>query len=266
MVDRLQDKVCIVTGAASGLGQASAIMFAAEGAAVVCADVNEDGLAETKATIEDAGGTAMVVSADLTDGAQAEAMTTRTLDEYGQIDVVYACAGVAGPGTAEDTSDELWDRLIAINLKAKWLAFRYALPHMKERGQGSVVVQASIGGVMGVPRIFPYAVAKGGCISMVKQTAIDMAPFNIRVNGIAPGTIMTPLVVESYEGGGGMSAAGGPSGLKTAHEKYPLNRLGTPEELAYLATYVASDEAGWTTGQIFVIDGGITIGRTAPSD
>lgn len=259
MADRLHDKVCLVTGAASGLGQASAVMFAAEGATVVCADVDEGGLAETTTTIEDAGGQALAIAADLSSSEQAQAMTTRALDEFGQLDVVYACAGVAGPGTAADTSDEQWDRLMAINLRAKWLAYRYALPHMKERGQGSVIVQASIGGMIGVPNIFPYAVAKGGCIAMVKQSAIDLAPFNVRVNGIAPGTIVTPLVVDSYRGGGGMSAAGGVDGLKTAHERYPLQRLGTPEELAYLATYVASDESSWTTGHIFVIDGGITV-------
>lgn len=259
MVDRLLDKSCVVTGAGSGLGRASAIMFAAEGASVLCADVDAEGLADTVAEIIDAGGRAVAFSADLSVSAQAEAMTQAALDEFEQIDVVYACAGVAGPGTAETTTDEQWDRLIAINLKAKWLAYRYALPHMKERRQGSVIVQSSIGGLLGVPNIFPYAVAKGGCIAMVKQSSVDLAPFNVRINGIAPGTIMTPLVVESYRGGGGMSAAGGVDGLKKAHEKYPLNRLGTPEELAYLATYVASDESAWTTGQVFVIDGGITV-------
>lgn len=259
MTDRLRDKTCIVTGAGSGLGRASAIMFAAEGAAVLCADIDADGLDKTVNQINGDGGTAVAVTADLTDPAEAESMTAQALEEFGQIDVVYACAGVAGPGTAEDTTDAQWDRLIAINLKAKWLAYRYALPHMKERRTGSVIVQASIGGIIGVPNIFPYAVAKGGCIAMVKQASVDLAPFNVRVNGIAPGTIMTPLVVESYRGGGGMSAAAGEDGLKTAHERYPLKRLGTPEELAYLATYVASDESAWTTGQVLVIDGGISV-------
>lgn len=259
MVDRLADKVCLVTGAASGLGRASAAMFAAEGAAVVCADVDGDGLDEAVAAITDAGGTAGAVVADLTDDADAAALTATTLNDHGRIDVVYACAGVAGPGTAWDTSDDQWDRLLAINLRAKWLAFRHALPHMQERRAGSVIVQASIGGILGVPNIFPYAVAKGGCIAMVKQAAVDLAPYGVRVNGIAPGTVPTPLVVESYRAGGGMSAATGEAGLAHAHEKYPLGRLGTPEEVAHLATYVASDESSWTTGQVFVIDGGISI-------
>jgi NAD(P)-dependent dehydrogenase (short-subunit alcohol dehydrogenase family) len=111
-----------------------------------------------------------------------------------------------------------------------------------------------------VPKIFPYAAAKGGCIGMVKQAAADFGPHGIRVNAIAPGTIVTPLVRESYAKGGGMSAGlGVEEGIRRAHERYPLRRLGTLEEFAYLATYAASDEAGWTTGHTFVIDGGVTI-------
>lgn len=259
MAERLADKVAVVTGAGSGLGRASALMFAAEGAAVMCADIDGDGVTQTVDQITDAGGRATSHVGDLSVTDEARAMTQGALETLGRIDVVYACAGIAGPGGPDTTSDEDFDRLIAINLKAKWLAFRFAIPHMKERGSGSIIVQTSIGGILGVPNIFPYAVAKGGCISMVKQAAVDLAPHNIRVNGIAPGTIMTPLVVESYRGGGGMSAAAGEDGLKTAHERYPLKRLGTPEELAYLATYVASDESAWTTGHIFVIDGGISV-------
>lgn len=259
MAGRLHEKVALVTGAGSGLGRASAVMFAAEGAAVLCADVNGEGAAETVATITAAGGRAVAHQADLSVTAEAEAMTEAALGAFDRIDVVYACAGIAGAGGADTTSDADWDRVIGINLKAKWLAFRFAIPHMKERGSGSIIVQASIGGIIGVPNIFPYAVAKGGCISMVKQASVDLAGHGIRVNGIAPGTILTPLVVDSYRAGGGMSAAAGEDGLKTAHERYPLKRLGTPEELAYLATYVASDESAWTTGHIFVIDGGITV-------
>lgn len=259
MADRLREKVCIVTGAASGLGRASAIMFAGEGAAVVCADIDEPGLAETVGTITAAGGTGLAVTADLADTEAAAAMAAAALDAHGQVDVVYACAGIAGAGSAWNTSDEQWARLLAVNLTAKWQAFRHVLPHMQARGTGSIIVQASIGGILGVPNIFPYAVAKGGCIAMVKQASVDLAPYGIRVNGIAPGNVPTPLVVESYRQGGGMSAQDGEAGLARAHERYPLGRLGTPEEVAYLATYVASDESAWTTGHVFVIDGGISV-------
>ncbi|WP_370324156.1 SDR family NAD(P)-dependent oxidoreductase [Euzebya sp.] len=256
MVDRLAGEVAIVTGAGSGLGRAAATAFAAEGAAVVCADLDAGGLAGTVAAITDAGGTAIDVVADLSDRDQADGVTRAALDAFEVVDIVYACAGIAGPGGPDTTPEEDFDRVIAVNLKAKWLSFRPAIPHMRARGRGSIIVQSSIGGIVGVPGIFPYAVAKGGCISMVKQAAIDLAPAGIRVNGIAPGTILTPLVEATYAAGGGMSAA---QGMDRIHERYPLGRLGTPEEHAHLAVYVASRESAWTTGHIFVIDGGITV-------
>jgi NAD(P)-dependent dehydrogenase (short-subunit alcohol dehydrogenase family) len=259
MAGRLAGKVAIVTGAGSGLGRASARMFAAEGAKVLCTDIAADGVEATVEQITSDGGEATARRVDVTSPDECEAMTGAALDAYGTIDVVYACAGIAGAGDAATLPVDEWDRVIAVNLTSKWLSFRYALPTMEAQGSGSVIVQASIGGVIGVPNIFPYAAAKGGCISMVRQAAADFGPKGIRVNAIAPGTIPTPLVRASYEKGGGMSAdLGVEEGLRRAHERYPLRRLGTEEELAYLATYVASDEAGWTTGQTFVIDGGIT--------
>lgn len=260
MGERLKDKVAMVTGAGSGLGQATALMYAAEGAKVMCSDVNEAGLAATVADITAAGGVAVARPADVTSPAACEAMTAETIERFGRIDVVFACAGIAGAGDAASTSVEDWDRVIAVNLTSKWLTFKYALPHMVEQGGGSVIVQASIGGVVGIPKIFPYAAAKAGCIGMVKQAAADFGPHGIRVNALAPGTIVTPLVTETYAQGGGMSAGFGPEeGIKRAHEKYPLRRLGTLEQFAQLATYVASDESGWTTGHTFVIDGGVSV-------
>ncbi|HSG78847.1 MAG TPA: SDR family oxidoreductase [Acidimicrobiia bacterium] len=259
MVDRLDGKAAIVTGAASGIGEASALMYASEGASVMCVDLNGDGAAETARTITEAGGKAISAAADLSSPEQAEAMTSQALDAFGRIDVVYSCAGIAGAGTAAGTSMEQWDRVIAVNLTSKWLGFKYALPSMVEQGSGSVIIQASIGGIIGVPGIFPYAAAKGGCIGMMKQSAIEYGPSNIRFNVIAPGQVPTPLVVESYRTGGGMTASMGvEEGMRRAGELYPLRRTGTVEEVAALATYLASDESAWTTGQVFVIDGGIT--------
>lgn len=256
---RLQDKATIVTGAASGLGRATAEMFAAQGAAVLCADLDDDVETTVKA-IRAAGGTAEAFVGDLSSPETAQAMTDQALSDMGKVDAVFACAGIAGAGTAADTPIETWDRVIGVNLTSKWLSFRYVLPHMVERGSGSVIIQASVGGVIGVPGIFPYAAAKGGCISMGRQAAVDFGPSGVRVNVIAPGTIPTPLVEETYRAGGGMTgAAGVEEGLRRAPERYPLRRLGDPEHVAYLATYLASDESGWTTGQTFVIDGGITV-------
>jgi NAD(P)-dependent dehydrogenase (short-subunit alcohol dehydrogenase family) len=262
MSNRLKDKVAIVTGAASGLGKASAEMFARQGASVVCADINGEGAALTAKEIGEAGGRAVGVQVDLVDDADAKRMTDLALSTFGQVDIVFACAGIAGIGTAGDTSMEEWQRVNDVNLTSKWLSFKHAIPNMVERGSGSIIVQTSIGGMIGVPGIFPYAAAKAGCIGMVKQAAVEYGPSGLRVNGIAPGNVPTPLVVETYRRGGGMGAAGSDSveeGFKKAAAMYPLRRLGEPEDVANLATFVASDESSWITGHIFVIDGGVSI-------
>lgn len=260
MAQRLMDKIAIVTGAGSGLGRASAVRFAREGASVVCADLRRDGVDTVVEEIRASGGRATGRATDVTVSSECEAMTQLALDTYGRIDVVFACAGIVGVGTAASTEVSDWDRVIATNLTGKWLSFRYALPSMIAQGSGSVIVQASIGGIIGVPGIFPYAAAKGGCMAMVRQAAADLGPSGIRINAIAPGTIVTPLVTESWRQGGGISPGQDlDESMRLAAERFPLRRLGTEEELASLVTYVASDESSWTTGHTFVIDGGISV-------
>lgn len=260
MAPRLREKVAIVTGAGSGLGRASAVRFAGEGARVVCADLRRDAVDAVVEEIRAAGGSATGRATDVTVDSECEAMTQLALDTFGRIDIVFACAGIVGVGTAASTAVSDWDRVIATNLTSKWLSFRHALPGMIAQGSGSVIVQASIGGIIGVPGIFPYAAAKGGCIAMVRQAAADLGPSGIRVNAIAPGTIVTPLVTESWRQGGGISpGADLDESMRLAAERFPLRRLGTEEELASLVTYVASDESSWTTGHTFVIDGGISV-------
>lgn len=192
----------------------------------MCVDVNGDGAQQAATAIQAAGGDASPVVADLASERDAERMAKHALDAYGRVDVVYACAGIAGAGTAESTPMEDWDRVIAVNLTSKWLTFRFVLPHMVERRTGSIIVQSSIGGIVGVPGIFPYAAAKGGCIAMVKQTAVEYGPVGIRVNATAPGNIPTALVHASYRRGGGMGASHAgeetvEQGLQRAAERYP---------------------------------------------
>lgn len=181
---RLTDKIALITGAGSGFGRASALRFAAEGASVVCVDRNADAAHSAADDIAAAGGTALALTADVSSAADAERMTTTTLEHFGRIDIVFANAGIPGSGDAHTTTEEEWDRVIAINLKGVWLTSKYALPHMVERRSGVIINQASVGGLIGIPGIFPYAAAKGGVISMTRQMAAAYAPHNIRVNAI----------------------------------------------------------------------------------
>ena len=262
MGERLQGKRTIVTGAGSGIGATAAALFAAEGAQVTCADINGDAVAALAAEI---GPSAKAVQVDVANPASCENMVAETVAAFGGVDAVYSNAGIAGPGSAGDISFEDWNRILSINLTGKWLAVKYALPHMIEGGGGSLVLQASVGGIIGVPGIAAYSAAKAGVIGLTKQMAVDYGPDNIRVNAVCPGTVPTPLVRATYEQRGGFASAAAFSEdatiddmLEAAGARHPLGRVGTTTDVAQLALHLASDEANWTTGSIFTIDGGMS--------
>lgn len=228
----------------------------------MCADINADGAAATAAAI---GGDAIAMAVDVADPAACEAMTAATVGAFGGIDSIYANAGVAGSGRAGDIDIDEWNRVIGINLTGVWLSIKYALPHMIAAGGGSLVLQASVGGIIGVPGIASYAAAKAGVIGLTKQMAVDYGPDGIRVNAICPGTVPTPLVRETYEKRGGFSAtANAPANasmdelMEAAVVRHPIGRLGTVEDIAQLALHLASDESSWTTGTAIAIDGGMS--------
>ena len=263
MTNRLAGKATIVTGAGSGIGQAAAILFAAEGATVMCADINGKAAEDTATRIGDAARWAQV---DVTDEAATQRMTDETVAEFGSVDAVYANAGVAGAGRAGDVSLEDWNQVINVNLTGVWLSVKPSIAHMVSAGGGSLVLQASVGGVIGVPGIASYAAAKGGVIGLTKQMAVDYGPQGIRVNAICPGTVPTPLVRKTYETRGGFAATSGAPDdasiedlLDAATGRFPLGRLGTVEEIAQLALHLASDESAWTTGTAINIDGGMSV-------
>ena len=265
MGDRLAGKVAIVTGAGSGIGRASAIRFAAEGAQVGCADRDQRGLDTTVEEIRDAGGRAIACAVDVTDEKLVEQMVEETTDAFGVVTVLYANAGIAGSGNAQSTTLAEWEKVIAVNLTSVWLCSRACLPGMIEAGGGSIINQASVGGLVGVPGIASYAAAKAGVIGLTKQMAVEYGPYRIRVNAICPGTVPTPLVEKTYMASGGFAATAEPGTNPTYEEllqqsvvRYPLGRVGTTEDIAAFALYLASDESAWTTGAIVPIDGGMT--------
>jgi NAD(P)-dependent dehydrogenase (short-subunit alcohol dehydrogenase family) len=259
---RLAGKVAVVTGGGSGIGEASCRRFAAEGAAVVVADRDADGAGRVAAAICDGGGRAIAVEVDVTseDGVAAMAAAAAA---FGPIDVLYANAGIAGSGRAGDLTLAAWQRVIDVNLTGVWLSCRAVLPQMIANGGGSIINQASVGGLVGVGGIAAYAAAKAGVIGLTRQMAVDYGPDNVRVNAVCPGTVPTPLVRRTYdEGGGFASGVSEPIDFDTMLERsrarFPLGRVGSVDDIASIAVYLASDESAWTTGTAIAVDGGMT--------
>lgn len=248
---RLANKVAIITGAASGLGQATALLFAKEGAKVVVADVNETGGVETVDQIRSAGGEATFVRTDVTSAKDAEAMVKSTIDAYGKLEVLFNNAGIAMRLPVVELPEVDWDRCIDINLKGVYLGSKYAIPEMINNGGGSIINMASIFGIVGARTRAAYAASKGGVVNLTRSMALDYAPYKIRVNCICPGFVETPLfkgVVKSQEE------------YQALVSTHPMGRLGTPMDVAYGALYLASDESAFVTGIALPIDGGYTAG------
>jgi NAD(P)-dependent dehydrogenase (short-subunit alcohol dehydrogenase family) len=254
---RLAGKAAILTGAGSGLGKAAALRFGREGARVACADIDVDAARAVAAEIEAAGGMAFGVWVDTTSAAAVESMVGAAVESFGKVDVLFSNAGISGPGNAADVPEDLWDRVIAVNLKGVWLCARAVLPHMMPRRAGAILNQASMAALVGIDNIFPYTAAKGGVTAMTKQMAVAYGPYNIRVNAICPGTIPTPLVYRSRLERGVAAADADQQRLDAeVAERFPLKRLGVPEDVAAMAVFLASDEADWVTGGVFPVDGG----------
>ncbi len=248
---RLKDKVAIVTGGGAGIGRAVAERFAKEGAAVAIAEI-DSATGESAAQSIRTTGEALFVKTDVSDEGQVRAMIQTVLDRYGRIDILCNNAAVLlfqQEARAHELTNEAWDRTMGVNLRGYWLCSKYAIPSMLKQGGGSIIHVASPTGLFGFTRLTAYSTSKGGVIGLMRAMAADYAPDHIRVNAIVPGTIDTPMnAVELSD--------------REVRNRYaeitPARRLGTPQDLAGIAAFLASDDSDYCIGGVFTVDGGLT--------
>jgi NAD(P)-dependent dehydrogenase (short-subunit alcohol dehydrogenase family) len=249
---RLKDKIAIITGAGSGQGRAASLLFAKEGAKIVASDWKPELGDDTASQVRAAGGEATFVRADVSESADVQNLIRTAVSTYGRIDILYNNAGVgfSSPLSMADvinTPEADWDRVIAINLRSMYLTTKYGIPEMIRTGGGSIINTASIAALIGSEAAHAYTAAKGGMVALSRALAVEFGPKNIRVNCICPGAIDTPMIAPVVEP------------LKKSGQTFmtsPIRRIGTPEDIAYCALYLASDESGFVTGATFVVDGG----------
>jgi NAD(P)-dependent dehydrogenase (short-subunit alcohol dehydrogenase family) len=245
-------KVAFVTGAASGIGRVTALEFARRGAAVVVVDIDHRGNRDTATMIQDIGGRALAVGCDVTRGADVRAALDRTVQTFGRLDYAFNNAGAEQrPKLMADTTEEEWDRIIAINLRGVFLCLKYEIPLMLEHGGGAIVNTSSGAGVKVFGRGAAYAAAKHAVVGLTKDAALDYAASNIRINAICPGIIDTEMM-DRFTGGTS-------EGRDRVIAQEPIGRMGRPEEIAATVVWLCSDAASFVTGHALVADGGQTL-------
>jgi len=253
MAERLLGKVALVTDGSSGIGKASSLAFAREGAKVVVSDINVAGGEETAQMIRDAGGEALFIKADVSKAAEVEALVKQTVETYGRLDCAYNNAGIVGAVEAfglsiHDYPEAVWDHVLSINLKGVWLCLKYELAQMLQQGGGAIVNTASIWGLVGAPGASAYVASKHAVVGLTRAAALEYAAKGIRINAVNPGTIRTPLLDPFI--------AALPDIEATLTAQHPVGRIGRPEEVAEAVVWLCSDAASFVIGHTMTVDGG----------
>lgn len=250
---RLKDKVAIITGAGSGQGKAAAKLFAAEGAAVIIAEWSEENGKQVEEEILTAGNKAQFIQTDVSNEENIQALVAQVMDRYQKIDVVFNNAGVGFSSRSRykmasltETPQKDWNNILAINLNGVYLLSKYIIPIMKAQNGGSIINNSSLNGIIGIPGADAYTASKGAVVALTRVMAVDNGKYNIRVNCICPGAIDTPMIAEVLHN----------ERFSAAFTSNPLQRVGTPEEVANAALFLASQESSYITGLIMPVDGG----------
>lgn len=255
---RLANKVALITGAGSGIGRESALLFAQEGAQVVVCDVNATGGQQTVDQIQTAGGTASFVQADVSQATEAKAMIEAAESTYGRLNILFNNAGIfhGGDNSVVDTEEDIWELTINVNLKGVFLGCKYGIPALQRAGGGSIINTASFVAVMGAatPQI-AYTASKGGVLAMTREIAVEFARQNIRANSLCPGPVQTPLLDELMSD---------PARKQRRMVHIPSGRLAQATEIANAALFLASDESSYVNGATFLVDGGISAAYVTP--
>ncbi|RFB80746.1 SDR family NAD(P)-dependent oxidoreductase [Methylovirgula sp. 4M-Z18] len=250
MIISFESKVALVTGAASGLGLATARAFAESGASVALADWNEDAVNAVAEKLAAKGHKAIAIRCDVADDAQVDAMVARTVEAFGRLDAAYNNAGVQNVlAETADTTREDYDRVMGINLRGEWSCMKFELRQMRKQGSGAIVNCSSLGGLVGGAERGIYHAAKHGVLGFTKSAALEYGARGIRINAICPGLIWTPLADEMVAGGQG-------DALEAMEKSIPMGRVGRPEEIANAVLWLCSDAASYVTGQSISVDGG----------
>jgi NAD(P)-dependent dehydrogenase (short-subunit alcohol dehydrogenase family) len=252
---RLDGKVCVITGAGGGMGREAVLLFSDEGAQVCAADLDLDAATDTAGEARDA----FAQQVDVTDEASVKAMMDATVERYGGIDVLYNNAGISPGDDASvlDTSVDAWDRVQAVNTKGVFLCCKHGIPHLQQRGGGSVINVASFVAILGAATSqISYTASKGAVLSMTRELAVQFARENIRVNALCPGPVETPLLLSIF--------GDDPAALERRRAHWPMGRLAKPREIVNGALFLASDESSYVTGSTFLVDGGLTAAYVTP--